>query len=132
MKIQESAENYLETILILKEKKGVVRSIDIVHYMNFSKPSISRAVNLLKDNGYITIDKDGWIELTQSGLEIAQRIYERHRILTDLLIRLGVSESTARADACRIEHDLSDETWQKIKDHAKAHAVPEIHSKKNP
>ena len=100
MRIQESAENYLETILILKEKKGVVRSIDIVHYMNFSKPSISRAVNLLKDNGYITIDKDGWIELTQSGL-----------------VTLGVSEETAAQDACRIEHDISDETFECLKAH---------------
>lgn len=117
MKIQESAENYLETILILKEKKGVVRSIDIVHYMNFSKPSISRAVNLLKDNGYITIDKDGWIELTQSGLEIAQRIYERHRLMTEWLVTLGVSEETAAQDACRIEHDISDETFECLKAH---------------
>ena len=117
MKIQESAENYLETILILKEKKGVVRSIDIVHYMNFSKPSISRAVNLLKDNGYITIDKDGWIELTQSGLEIAQRIYERHRLMTEWLVTLGVSEETAAQVACRIEHDISDETFECLKAH---------------
>ena len=85
--------------------------------MNFSKPSISRAVNLLKDNGYITIDKDGWIELTQSGLEIAQRIYERHRLMTEWLVTLGVSEETAAQDACRIEHDISDETFECLKAH---------------
>lgn len=117
MKIQESAENYLETILMLKEEKGLVRSIDIVHRLDFSKPSISRAMSLLRENGYITMDKDGYIELTGTGMEIAARIYERHRLLTQWLIRLGVSPDVAQADACRIEHDISAETFQKLKDH---------------
>lgn len=117
MKIQESAENYLETILILKEEKGAVRSIDIVHRMEFSKPSVSRAMSLLRDNGYITMDKEGFIDLTGSGREIAERIYERHRFMTHWLIELGVSPETAAEDACRIEHDISEETFQKIKEH---------------
>ena len=117
MKIQESAENYLETILMIKEEKGMVRSIDIVHHLDFSKPSISRAMSLLRENGYITMDKDGFIELTEPGMEIASRIYERHRLLTQWLTRLGVNPDVAQADACRIEHDISDETFQKLKEH---------------
>ena len=117
MKIQESAENYLESILALKEEKGAVRSIDIVHHLEFSKPSVSRAMSLLRENGYITMDKEGYIELTESGHEIASRIYERHQLFTQWLIRLGVSPETAAADACRIEHDVSDETFQKLKAH---------------
>ncbi len=91
MKILESGENYLETILMLKESKGSVRSIDIVRQMNFSKPSVSRAMSLLRENGYITMDKEGWIQLTESGMEVASRIYERHRLLTKWLMALGVS-----------------------------------------
>lgn len=117
MKIQESAENYLETILMLKEEKGAVRSIDIVRHMDFSKPSVSRAMSLLRENGYITMDKDGYIELTDDGKAIAATIYERHQLLTQWLIRLGVSPETAAADACRIEHDLSPESFEKIKSH---------------
>ena len=117
MKIQESAENYLETILMLKEEKGVVRSIDIAHHLDFSKPSISRAMSLLRTNGYITMDKEGYIELTQAGMEIASRIYERHRLLTQWLTHLGVDPKVAQADACRIEHDISEETFQRLKDH---------------
>ena len=117
MKIQESAENYLETILMIKEERGVVRSIDIVRHMNFSKPSVSRAMSLLRENGYITMDRDGFIGLTDSGLEIASTIYERHRLLSAWLTRLGVSPETAVADACRIEHALSPETFQKLKEH---------------
>ena len=117
MKIQESAENYLETILMLKEEKGAVRSIDIARRMDFSKPSISRAMSLLRENGYITMDKEGLIDLTASGMEIASRIYERHRLLSKWLVALGVSPETAAEDACRIEHDVSDETFQKIKEH---------------
>lgn len=124
MKIQESAENYLETILMIKEEKGLVRSIDIAHHLDFSKPSISRAMSLLRTNGYITMDKDGYIELTPEGLEIANRIYERHRLLTQWLIRLGVDPKVAQADACRIEHDISAETFQKLKDHISG--APEI------
>ena len=117
MKIQESAENYLETILMLKEEKGAVRSIDIARRMDFSKPSISRAMSLLRENGYITMDKEGLIDLNASGMEIASRIYERHRLLSKWLVALGVSPETAAEDACRIEHDVSDETFQKIKEH---------------
>ena len=117
MKIQESVENYLEPILMLKEEKGAVRSIDIARRMDFSKPSISRAMSLLRENGYITMDKEGLIDLTASGMEIASRIYERHRLLSKWLVALGVSPETAAEDACRIEHDVSDETFQKIKEH---------------
>ena len=124
MKIQESAENYLETILMLKEEKGAVRSIDIARKMDFSKPSISRAMSLLRENGYITMDKEGLIDLTDAGMEIASRIYERHRLLCKWLVALGVSPETASEDACRIEHDVSDETFQKIKEHI-AGRVPE-------
>ncbi|HIY22258.1 MAG TPA: metal-dependent transcriptional regulator [Candidatus Flavonifractor merdigallinarum] len=120
MKIQESAENYLESILALKEEKGAVRSIDIVHHLEFSKPSVSRAMSLLRENGYITMDKEGYIELTEAGHEIAARIYERHQLFTQWLIRLGVSPDVAAADACRIEHDVSDETFQKLKAHIHA------------
>lgn len=124
MKIQESAENYLETILMLKEEKGAVRSIDIARKMDFSKPSISRAMSLLRENGYITMDKEGLIDLTDAGMEIASRIYERHCLLSKWLVALGVSPETASEDACRIEHDVSDETFQKIKEHI-AGRVPE-------
>ena len=117
MKIHESAENYLEAILMVKEEKGAVRSIDIVRHMDFSKPSVSRAMSLLRENGYITMDREGYIELTPSGYEIASRIYERHRLLTQWLIRLGGSPQVAADDACRLEHDMSAETFQKLKDH---------------
>ena len=117
MKILESGENYLETILMLKESKGSVRSIDIVRQMNFSKPSVSRAMSLLRENGYITMDKEGWIQLTESGMEVASRIYERHRLLTKWLMALGVSPEVAAEDACRMEHDISNETIEKLKAH---------------
>lgn len=117
MKIQESAENYLETILMLKEEKGAVRAIDIVRHMEFSKPSVSRAMSLLREGGYITTDKDGFIDLTGAGLEIAARIYERHKLMTKWLVALGVSPETAAEDACRIEHDVSEETFEKLKAH---------------
>ena len=117
MRIQESAENYLETILVLEREKGMVRSIDVAHALNFSKPSVSRAMSLFRENGYVTMDKEGWITLTGAGREIAERIYERHRCLTDWLTALGVSPEVAAADACRIEHDISDESFQKLKEH---------------
>ena len=120
MKIHESAENYLEAILMVKEEKGAVRSIDIVRHMDFSKPSVSRAMSLLRENGYITMDRDGFIELTPSGYEIAARIYERHQLVTQWLVRLGVTPEVAAADACRLEHDMSAETFQKLKDHIHA------------
>lgn len=118
MKIQESAENYLETILVLKNKNGSVRSIDIANALSFSKPSISIAMKLLRENGYIHMDDCGLITLTDDGREIAERIYERHRLLTQFLVALGVSEETAAADACKIEHDISEESFTKIKEHA--------------
>ena len=121
MKIHESAENYLETILILKSRNGSVRSIDIANELNFSKPSVSRAMSLLRGDGYITVDSDGFIELAESGLAIAERIYERHRLMTDWLVRIGVSPDTAAQDACKIEHDISEETFKKLKEHINEH-----------
>lgn len=116
MSIQESGEMYLESILVLSGK-GAVRSIDICEYMNYSKPSVSRAVGILKKDGYITVDKGGYIELTDSGREIAQKIYDRHKLITDLLEMLGVDEKTASEDACKIEHHLSDKSFEAIKKH---------------
>ncbi|MBQ1237885.1 MAG: metal-dependent transcriptional regulator [Oscillospiraceae bacterium] len=115
MKIRESAEDYLESILVLKKTKGIVRSIDIVRYMDYSKPSVSRAMSLLRENGYITMQKDGWIELTEEGQAIAEKIYERHDLLTKWLVALGVPQEIAAEDACRIEHDISPETFEKLK-----------------
>jgi len=118
MNIQESGENYLETILILQTKKPEVRSIDIVNELGYSKPSISRAVSILKKNGYINIDDLGNITLTDSGNTIASRMYERHQTLTEYLIVLGVTPETAAQDACRMEHIISQETFDKIRAHA--------------
>ena len=123
MKIQESAENYLEAILILMQKNGQVRSIDVAHYTGFSKPSISRAVGLLRDNGYVSIDQNGLLGLTEAGLKIAETIYERHTVLTDLLTKLGVSPETAAEDACRIEHVISAETFEKLKEHVRKYGA---------
>ena len=111
MAIHESAENYLETILMLKKRNGKVRSVDIVNDMSFSKPSVSVAMKKLRESNHIVVDKDGYIELTESGAEIANRIYKRHEVLSTMLIRLGVSEHVAYEDACKIEHDLSDESF---------------------
>lgn len=126
MQLQESGQMYLETILILSKKSNSVRSIDISEYMSFSKPSVSRAVNLLKDGGYILISKEGYITLTALGREIAEKIYERHTILTKCLIALGVSEETAAEDACKIEHDISDETFSAIKSHVIKNSITQI------
>ncbi len=115
MVIQESAENYLEAILMIKQRNGEVHSVDIASELGFSKPSVSVAMKKFRENGYITVDEHGHIELTPSGLEIAERIYERHLIITGLLVKLGVNENTAREDACRIEHDVSGETFEAIK-----------------
>ncbi|MBR4875896.1 MAG: metal-dependent transcriptional regulator [Clostridia bacterium] len=116
MKIQESAENYLEAIYVLKKEKDQIRSIDIVRHLEFTKPSVSRAVNLLKTNGYITIDKEGWIELTETGMEIAHKVYERHSFVSAWLTAIGVPADVAAEDACRIEHALSDITFEKVKE----------------
>lgn len=117
MQIHESAENYLETILMIQNEKGVVRSIDVARHLEFSKPSVSRAMTLLKTNGYIVMESDGHIHLTEQGKEIAERILERHLLLTKWLVHLGVDEKTASEDACRIEHDISEVSFQKIKEH---------------
>lgn len=116
-RIHESGENYLETILILKNKDIDVRSIDIVREMNLSKPSVSRAVGILKSGGFIDVDHDGYITLTKEGNEVASRIYERHQVLTAWLVGLGVNEKTAAEDACMLEHDISAESFQKLKEH---------------
>ncbi len=117
MKIQESAENYLETILILKERKGFVRSIDIAAELEFSKPSVSVAMKNLRENGYIEVDDLGHITLTAAGAEIAERIYERHTFLSSWLTALGVDPKVAVEDACRIEHVISAESFSAIRDH---------------
>lgn len=117
MHLLESGEMYLETIYILFRKNGVVRSMDIAEYMGFSKPSVSRGVGLLKQGDYIRMDKEGYITLTETGRKRAEKIYERHTLLTDFLVRLGVKEETAAADACKMEHDISDESFEAIKRH---------------
>ncbi|MGI6184270.1 MAG: metal-dependent transcriptional regulator [Candidatus Fimadaptatus sp.] len=117
MQILKSSEDYLETMLMMQEKHGYIRSIDIAAELGVTKPSVSYATKRLRENGYITMDKDGLIKLTDKGMEIAARIYGRHKLITDVLMRIGVSEKTAREDACRIEHDLSDETVAAIRRH---------------
>ena len=117
MRIQESAENYLETILMLKKRNGYVRSIDIAEELDFSKPSVSVAMKNLRENGYIGIDENGHITLQEKGLEIAEKIYERHTLLSEWLIALGVTPKTALEDACRIEHVISAESFAAIKAH---------------
>ena len=118
MKIQESAENYLETILILKQRQGQVRSIDSVNELNFSKPSVSVAMKKLRESGLIEMAPDGMITLLPEGMRIATTIYERHVLLSQYLIRLGVDPKVAAEDACRIEHVISEESFGKIKAHA--------------
>lgn len=117
MKRNESQENYLETILLLSKKKPVVRSVDIANELGFSKPSISVAVKNLKEHEYITVTPERYIYLTQTGLQIAQNVYERHQVLTDALMKLGVPTETAEEDACRIEHIISDAAFTAIKEH---------------
>lgn len=118
MNLQESGEMYLETILILSKKNPNVRAIDVGEYMGYSKPSVSRAMGILKSGGYVSVDPTGHITLTDSGLEIAEKIYERHTMLTEFLTRLGVDEKTAAEDACKIEHVISDKSFEAIKKHA--------------
>ena len=117
MHLQESGEMYLETILIVSEKKGEVRSIDVCDHMGFSKPSVSRAIHLLEDGGYLKVDGKGYLTLTEEGRSVAEKIYERHRLLTAILVRIGVSEEVATDDACKMEHDISDETFEALKKH---------------
>lgn len=116
-RIYESGEDYLETILILQKRGGGVRSIDIVHEMELSKPSVSRAMGILREGGFIKIDDSGYISLTEEGREVAETIYERHLVFTNWLIWLGVSPDTAAKDACRLEHVISAESFQKLKEH---------------
>ena len=120
--IQESGEMYLETILVLSRERDAVRSIDVSEYMGYSKPSVSRAVGLLKSGGYLNVDEGGLLHLTDEGRELAEKIYERHNLLTDYLVSLGVSRETAAEDACRIEHVISDESFEAIKRHRAAEA----------
>ena len=117
MHVYESAEDYLEAILVIQRRRGAVRSIDIANELGFSKPSVSVAMKKLRESGYIEMELDGQIRLLPAGAEIAERIYERHRTLTDFFVYLGVSEEVASADACKVEHDLSGETFEKIKEH---------------
>lgn len=117
MKIQESAENYLETILILQKRKGTVRAIDIVNELEFTKPSVSVAMKNLRENGYVLVSREGHITLTDKGMEIAQTMYERHTLISDWLKALGVNPKTAVEDACRIEHVISAESFEAIKKH---------------
>ncbi len=119
MKIHASGEDYLEAILILQKQMGesAVRSVDLARHMGFSKPSISHAVGVLRDGGFLTMDKDGFLHLTEEGREIARKIYERHQFFTEQLIAAGVNETTAEQDACRIEHAISDESFQKLQKH---------------
>ena len=117
MVVHESGENYLETILVLRERLGQVRSIDIATELGFSKPSISVAMKRLRENGYIDVDGRGYITLTEDGMEIAAKMYERHQFLSTYFQKLGVSEATAVEDACRIEHILSEETFECIRKH---------------
>ena len=121
LKTMESAENYLETILILKTRNGSVRSIDIAHELDFSKPSVSVAMKRLREKEYITVEDGGLIEFTEKGRTLAERIYERHVLLTKALVSLGVDPETAAEDACRVEHYISQETFDKIKEHFNDH-----------
>ena len=120
MKIRKSSEDYLEAMLMMREKHGYIRSIDIAEQLGVTKPSVSYATKRLRENGYITMDRDGLITLTDSGMEIAENIYNRHKILSDFLIRLGVDEETAREDACKLEHDFSDKSFEALCRHVNA------------
>ncbi len=114
MELHQSAEDYLEAILVIKEKKGYVRSIDVANQLNVSKPSVSYATKRLRENGYIVFNEDGMINLTDSGMEVASRIYTMHKVLTDFFVKLGVDAEVAAEDACRIEHDISSESFEKL------------------
>ena len=116
MIIKESAENYLESILVIKKQRGAVRSVDIANDLGVSKPSVSVAMKNFREEGYITVDENGYIDLTEKGLKIANRVYERHEIISEALIALGVSRKTALDDSCKIEHVLSEESFLKIKE----------------
>ncbi len=118
MHLQESGEMYIESIYVLSKNSNAVRSIDVGEYMGYSKPSVSRAIGLLKNGGYVKVDENGYLTLTEAGLEVAEKMYERHILLTDFLVRLGVDEETAAEDACKIEHVISDSSFEAIKKYA--------------
>lgn len=120
MHLQESGEMYLETVYILSNKSESIRSIDICEYMGYSKPSVSRAVGLLKNGGYVTVDEKGYITLTNEGKSVAEKVFERHTMLTDFLVKLGVDKDIASEDACKIEHHISEESFEAIKKHVNA------------
>ena len=124
MHLQESGEMYLETILVLSRRLNKVRSVDVAEEMGYSKPSVSRAGGLLKSGDYILVDGSGYITLTDSGREIAEKMYERHTLLSELLEKLGVDKETAAEDACKIEHDISDESFEAIKRHVRGENMP--------
>ena len=115
MKIYASGEDYLEAVLVLQKKKGMVRSVDLARHMGFSKASISHAVGVLKNGGFLTVDEDGYFHLTEDGREVAEKIYERHQFFTEQLVAVGVDRETAERDACRIEHVISEEAFEKLK-----------------
>jgi len=119
MKIHASGEDYLEAVLVLQQEKGMVRSVDLARHMGFSKPSISHAVGVLRDGGFLTVDKDGFLHLTDIGREVAEKIYERHLFFTEQLIAAGVDRETAEQDACRIEHAISETSFEKLKEKVK-------------
>lgn len=116
MKIHASGEDYLEAVLVLKKKQGMVRSVDLARHMGFSKPSISHAVGVLRDGGFLTMDEDGFLHLTDIGQEVAKKIYERHQFFTEQLIAAGVDRETAEQDACRMEHVISQESFERLRD----------------
>jgi Mn-dependent DtxR family transcriptional regulator len=128
MRTNESAENYLETILILQKRNGNVRSIDIAHELSFSKPSVSVAMKNFREKGYITITDSGSISLTAEGLKIAEYVYERHQVIATALMALGVDQETAFEDSCKIEHDISDKSFEKIKEYLEKQTTPSSHS----
>ena len=115
MKIYALGADYLEAVLVLQKEKGMVRSVDLARHMGFSKPSISHAVGVLKNGGFLTVDEDGYLHLTEDGREVAEKIYERHQFFTEQLVAVGVDRETAERDACRIEHAISEEAFQKLK-----------------
>ena len=121
MQVHESSEDYLEAILMLKERKGYVRSVDVANELAFTKASVSVAMKKLRENGYVQVDTDGGLVLTEAGLAIARRVYDRHRLLTEFFVRLGVDPEVAARDACRVEHYISDETFQALKRHLAEH-----------
>ncbi len=123
MLIKESAENYLEAILMIKKEKGYVRSVDVANHLNFTKPSVSVAMKSFREEGYVTVDHDGNITLTQKGMDIASKVYERHEIIAKALIALGVEEETAYEDSCKVEHDISQQTFDKLKAYLKKNNI---------